>query len=81
MDKLRELLGGKIFGATFEKADGTIRSGAFRLGVDRTKGVGRNYDADARGNLIVWDMHAEGYRTIALERLISLRVQGREIVV
>lgn len=79
---IRQALGDKFFGATFEKRDGTLRHGTFRLGVRRDlKGVGMAYDTNERGNLIVWDVQKKAYRTIRLEALISIRVRGREIVV
>lgn len=77
---VRRAVGGRIFGATFRKADGTIRTGAFRLGVRRNlTGAGLAYDAEARGNLIVWDMNRHGYRTIPLRRVIRLRIDGRTV--
>lgn len=74
---IREAVGDRVFGATFEKADGTIREGTFRLNVTKDQtGKGLSYSPSSRGNLIVWDMSAEGYRTIKLERLHSIRSQG-----
>lgn len=78
---IRGMLGdARIFGATFIKANGEERTGSFRLGVDKRKGGSLNYDPESRGNLIVWDMNARGYRTIPLDRVKVLRVRGREIV-
>jgi hypothetical protein len=76
---LREIVGNRIFGATFRRADGSLRSGTFRLGVRKgLSGAGLSYDPGKRGNVIVWDMRLGGYRTIKLNRLVSLRCRGRE---
>jgi predicted DNA-binding transcriptional regulator YafY len=37
------------------------------------------YDPESRGNLVVYDMAKQGYRTIKLDRLQSVRVRGREV--
>jgi len=74
----------RIFGASFIKLDGTVRSGSFRLGVippGKREGSERkrNLDPDEHGNLIVWDMKISAYRTIALKRVLYLRVRGKTI--
>ena len=78
---VRELLGTKVFGATFVKADNTERRGAFRLGVKKgVTGKGLAYNPDDRGNLIVWDMKLGEYRTIKLARLKEIRAFGTKVV-
>lgn len=78
--EIRRLLGSRIFGATFEKSDGSIRTGSFRLGVRKeVDGAGISYDPASVGNLIVFDMRLGAYRTIRLESVRSLRVRGRTI--
>lgn len=75
--QVREIVGDDIFGATFTKADGSTRTGSFRLGAAvGLTGQGLAYDPEARGNLIVFDMNRKGYRTIKMERLISIRAHG-----
>lgn len=77
---MRALLGDEIFGATFVKADGSIRTGTFRLGVQKDQtGAGLAYRPNERGNLIVWDMAKGGYRTIKLARLLSIRAHGQTV--
>ena len=78
---VREFIGdGQIFGCEFEKRDGTIRTGSFRLGVRKDlKGVGAAYDRDARGNLTVFDMTKQAYRTIRLDSVIAIRAHGTTI--
>ena len=78
---LRKVLGTQVFGAVFTKVDGTVRTGSFRLAVQKNlTGQGSSYDRDARGNLTVWDMTKRAYRTIRLASLLRLRFKGREIV-
>jgi len=77
IDKL--VSSGKIFSANFTKADGSERVINCRVGVQKNlKGVGIKYDTRKAHNLIVWDMNAEGYRTIKTDRLNWIRVQGAE---
>ena len=71
---------GRFFGVTFVKADGTLRNMTCRTGVSKhTSGRGLKYNARERGNVIVWDTSVKGYRTIKLDRLISLRFGGKEV--
>lgn len=79
---IRALVGGRFFGATFARADGSVRRGVFQLGVrgPDVVGVGLSYDPDERGNLIVWDVAKQDYRTIKVSRLQSIRFGGQEIV-
>lgn len=68
---------GKIFSATFNKADGSERTMSCRVGVQKNlKGVGLKYDTRKAHNLVVWDMNANGYRTIKTDRLKSIRIEG-----
>ena len=69
---------GKIFSATFTKADGTERKMVCRVGVKKDlKGVGLKYDRRKAHNILVWDMNANGYRTIKTDRLKSIRIEGK----
>ena len=71
---------GRFFGVTFVKADGTLRNMTCRTGVSKhTSGKGLKYSPKERGNVIVWDTSAKGYRTIKLDRLVSLRFGGKEV--
>lgn len=65
-----------IFGATFRKVDGTIRTGSFRVRPPKEDGPGMSYSPTERGNLIVWDMNKGGYRTLKLSSLISVTIAG-----
>ena len=75
-----DLTSGKFFGVTFVKADGTLRDMTCRLGVHKhATGKGLKYNARERGNVIVWDTSVKGYRTIKLDRVVSLRFGGKEV--
>ena len=68
---------GKIFSATFEKKDGTIRTINCRRNVSKgVKGVGYSFDPMSRGLLSVYDMQSKGFRFINLETLIEAKVNG-----
>ena len=68
---------GKIFSANFTKADGSQRTMSCRVGVQKDlKGKGLQYDRRKARNLIVWDMNANGYRTIKTDRLNWIRIEG-----
>jgi hypothetical protein len=68
---------GKIFSATFEKKDGTIRTINCRRNVSKgVKGVGYSFDPMSRGLLSVYDMQSKGFRFINLETLVEAKVNG-----
>ena len=72
--------GGKIFSATFEKKDGSIRTINCRRDVKKgVKGVGMSFDPMSKGLLVVYDMNRKGFRMINLETLIEAKVNGRTI--
>jgi hypothetical protein len=71
---------GKFFGVTFRKANGSIRFMNCRTGVHKhTSGEGLKYNPKKRGNVIVWDTQVQGYRTIKLESIKSIRFEGKEL--
>ena len=75
---------GKILGLEFVKrSDGSVRTGAFRVGVVRVKGdlgSGASYDPADHGLVTVWDM-AKGYRSIPVEGLLAVTSGGIRHVV
>jgi hypothetical protein len=72
--------GGKIFSATFEKKDGSIRTINCRRDVKKgVKGVGMSFDPMSKGLLVVYDMHRNGFRMINLDKLIEAKVNGKTI--
>lgn len=77
---LKTELKGRIFSATFIKKDGSIRKINCRLGVVKAlQGGALKYNAEAANNLVVYDLQAKGYRTIPLDKLLTLRYNGKEI--
>ena len=80
VEKIRDIInasGGHICSVIFLKMDGTIRKMNFRKHV--TKGVngkGLAYNPSKAGNMIVFDMGADGFRTIKLENVMLLKVNG-----
>ena len=80
VEKIRNIINesnGHICSVIFLKMDGTIRKMNFRKHV--TKGVngkGLAYNPSKAGNMIVFDMGADGFRTIKLENVMLLKVNG-----
>jgi hypothetical protein len=73
-------LNGQLFGAFFQKADGSHRRMVCRLGVDKgRKGGGYSHTKDVtRHNMTVYEMAGGGrYRAIPINRLITLKIAGR----
>jgi len=69
--------GNHICSVIFVKMDGTVRKMNFRRHV--TKGVngkGLKYNPSKVGNMVVYDMGADGFRTIKLDNVQSLKVNG-----
>ena len=81
VEKIRNIINesnGHICSVIFLKMDGTVRKMNFRRHV--TKGVngkGLAYNPSKAGNMIVFDMGADGFRTIKLENVQSLKVNGK----
>jgi hypothetical protein len=78
---LKTELKGRIFSATFIKKDGSIRKINCRLGVIKAlRGGSLKYNAEACNNLVVYDLQAKDYRTIPLDKLLTLRYNKKELV-
>jgi hypothetical protein len=74
---IKDTVGSKIFSVTFTKKDGSERKMVCRLGVTKhLQGGELGYDAEAKNYLIVYDMKAEGYRTINVNTLIDFTFEG-----
>lgn len=77
-----KLVGNKFFTATFTKKDGTLRKLNCRLGVKKhLTGGGAKYDAAKYDLLTVYDLKKQGYRTINLKTLQSIKSGGTELSV
>jgi hypothetical protein len=75
--QIRTLVGNKIFSVIFEKKDGTLREMVCRLGVKKhLKGGELSYDPEEKNYLVVFDMQSEGYRTININTLKRIKLDG-----
>lgn len=69
--------GNKMFGVVFEKKNGQDRKMSARLGVKKHLAGGTNkVEASDRSYLTVFDMNAEGYRTVNLDTLKEVQIAG-----
>jgi hypothetical protein len=76
---LRALVGNKIFSVTFTKKDGSEREMVCRLGVTKhLKGGELKYSPEDFNYLTVYDMQSEGYRTLNVNTLKRIKVDGVE---
>ena len=70
--------GGHICSVIFVKMDGTVRKMNFRRKVSKgVNGKGLKYNPSSVGNMVVYDMGADGFRTIKLDNVQSLKVNGK----
>jgi hypothetical protein len=77
VNQIRKLVGSKIFSVVFQKKDGTLREMVCRLGVKKhLKGGELGYDAEEKNYLVVFDMQSEGYRTININTLKKIKLDG-----
>lgn len=77
--KIKELVGSKIFSVTFTKKDGTLREMTCRVGVKKhLKGGELKYNPEELNYLTVFDMQAQDYRTININTLKKIKVDGVE---
>jgi hypothetical protein len=74
---LRELVGSKIFSVIFQKKDGTLREMVCRLGVTKhLKGGELKYSPEDFNYLTVFDMQKKEYRTINVNTLKRIKLDG-----
>lgn len=73
----KDLNDGKIFHITFVKTNGAIRSFNARLGVrSHLKGGELSYDPKENGNIVVFSMDDNGYRTIKVDNILRIKTKG-----
>lgn len=78
--QLKQLVGTKIFTVEFIKKDGSLRVMNCRLGVTKhLQGGELKHNPSDLNHLIVYDMQSQGYRTINVNTLKSIRFEGKEI--
>jgi hypothetical protein len=74
---IRDLVGNRIFSAEFIKKDGTLRKIVARLDVKKhLKGGELKYSPEKLNYLVVFDLQEQGYRTININQLKSITVDG-----
>ena len=79
MENLIDLLKqtGGIFNVKFYKQDGTLRSINARFGVRKgVNGKGLRYDQLERNNIVVFSMNDNGFRTVKLNNVVSIKFNG-----
>ncbi len=69
-----------FFTVTFKtRKTGDIRVMNARYGVEKyVKGVGALYDFDAHNLICVWDKHKKDYRSVPIEGIIELAINGEK---
>lgn len=69
---------GQVFGVTFIKKDGSIRDMVARLGVKKhLKGGVLNYNPADYNLIPVFDMQKKEYRSIQIDTITELKVNGQ----
>lgn len=75
--QLIESSNGSIFSVNFLKKDGSIRDMVCRLGVTKhLKGGVKGYDSNDFNLVTVFDMQKKGYRSISLDTLKTVTING-----
>ena len=73
---------GKFFGVTFKKKDDTLRTMNARFGVKKhLKGGSNNVVKDDNAYVTAWDRTKGAYRTINLDTIEKLSVNGEKFEV
>ena len=74
---LDQLRNGKIFNVTFVQLNGNIRNITARLGVKKhLKNKGFSHDPVSKGNLTVYSLSDEGYRTVKIGNILRIKCNG-----
>jgi hypothetical protein len=72
--------GGKFFGVTFVKKDGSLRKMNARVGVKKyLKGGENKVEAPDRPYVTVFDVHKKGYRTVNVDTVQEVHYNGLNI--
>lgn len=79
---IRGMAGSTFFRVVFRKrSTGERREMVCRLGVGRgVSGRGMSYDPVEKGLLTVWSVRDEGFRSIPIDGILSIRIRGQEAV-
>jgi hypothetical protein len=77
IEKVKEMVGSKIFSVEFIKLNGEHRKMVCRLGVKKhLRGGSLSYDAKSLNLLPVFDMEKGDYRMINFDSIINVTVDG-----
>ena len=68
---------GHVFGASFVKKSGEVRTMNCRIGVTSKLRGGKSTTAHKQNLVTVYDMNAKDYRCINIDTLKSLNIAGR----
>jgi hypothetical protein len=72
---------GRIFNVEFYKKDGSLRKMTARIGVRKHLVGGRNNTSHISKYITVYDMVKYGYRTVNIDTVVSLQVNGSTYLV
>lgn len=68
---------GGIFNVKFYKTNGELRSINARFGVRKgVTGKGLSYSPEEYGNIIIFSMNDNGFRTVKLDNVVSIKFNG-----
>lgn len=68
---------GRIFTCEFIKKDGSLRKLNGRTGVRKElAGTGLAFSPQSRGMEVVYDLRAQGYRMVAIDKMVSFKCGG-----
>lgn len=68
---------GGIFNVKFYKTNGELRSINARFGVRKgVTGKGLSYNPEEYGNIIIFSMNDNGFRTVKLDNVVSIKFNG-----
>jgi hypothetical protein len=80
--EIKTLVGNKFFTVDFIKKDGSLRVMNCRMGVTKAlKGGEKTYNDDDFNYLTVFDVKVNAYRTINLDTIQRLKVNGETIII
>jgi hypothetical protein len=76
---VRQQSAGRIFRVTFRKrSDGSVREMVCRIGVAKHLAGGeKSFDDEEKNLLTVFDFAKQAYRSIPLEGIISVKIEGQ----
>lgn len=78
-EKIKKLVGNKMFTVVFEKKDGTLRKLNGRLKVTKhLKGGSKSYNDDDFNYITVYEVSKQQYRTVNCDKIKSFKFAGKD---